>query len=303
MRRAVWSLGMILCTVAFAVLTLAGRKDEAVTARIVRVQRGDVHQVAALSGVVRYAEEAYVLAPSSGVVTQVCVQPDQRIAAGEALLRIEPLGGEMMLLAWAVGAEYVPEWLETSAIETAVTASAIRAEEACTVRQVLVKEGSAVSAGTPLARMTSGQQEIVCTVLQADVDGIECGMWAEVSLGDEKLGTAWVEAIGESSADPLTGMMAAEVMLVPEQHMECEEGACVAVDVRLAGSDGVMVLPVEAVTDKGTVWWVGDDGRCTEISAQIVMSDEMYVWVDLPEGLAVAVGEFTEGQHLREASE
>ena len=57
--------------------------------------------------------------------------------------------------------------------------------------------------------------------------------------------------------------------------------------------------PVEAVTERETVWWVSD-GRCTEIPAKSVLSDEMNVWVGLPEGLPVAVGEFVEGQRVQE---
>jgi hypothetical protein len=104
-------------------------------------------------------------------------------------------------------------------------------------------------------------------------------------------------------ADPVTGLVTIEVTLVPEQHIDCPEGAQVDVDIRLAGSDDVMVLPVKAINRQGNVWWVSDEGRCTEISAGIVMMDELHAWVQLPEGLPVAIGELQEGQLVREAAE
>ena len=62
----------------------------------------------------------------------------------------------------------------------------------------------------------------------------------------------------------------------------------------------MLALPMEAITDRNTVWWV-NKGRCTEIPAEIVLSDEMHAWVNLPEGLLVAIGEFEEGQLVMEA--
>lgn len=297
MRRAVGALAMLLCTLTYAAFSFAGGREKAAPVKIVRVQRGDVHQVTALSGIVRYAEEEYVLAPVSGVIAQICTPQGGRAAEGDAIVRIESAAGEDVLSAWAAGAE----WLEHAPQPDA--AWAVRAQRNCNVRQMLVEEGSPVVAGTPLARLTSHQQEIVCVAAQADLAHLQCGMWAELMQEGERLCSAHILSIGELAADPLTGMTSAEVTLIPEQHIDCAEGARVDVDVRLAGSDDVMVLPIEAITSRDTVWWVTDEGRCTEISAGVVMMDELYAWVRLPEGLPVALGEMQEGRLVREAAE
>ena len=97
-----------------------------------------------------------------------------------------------------------------------------------------------------------------------------------------------------------TGLLESIITISPAQHIDLPEGANIDIEVYLSGSDNVLALPVEAITPRETVWWV-HEGRCTEISAQIVMNDEMYAWVNLPEGLTVAIGEFIEGQHVMEA--
>lgn len=297
MRRAVGALAMLLCTLAYAVFSFAGGGESATPVKIVRVRRGDVHQVTALSGIVRYAEEEYVLAPVSGFVAQICTAQGGRAAEGDAIVRIESAAGEDVLSAWAAGAE----WLENAPQVDA--AWAVRAERSCNVRQVLVEEGSPVAAGTPLARVTSHLQEILCVAAKADLAHIQPGMWAELMQDGEQLCSAHILSVGVLAADPLTGMASAEVTLIPEQHIDCVEGSKVDVDVRLAGSDDVMVLPIEAITPRNTVWWVNDEGRCTEIPAGIVMMDELFAWVELPEGLPVALGEMQEGQLVREAAE
>ena len=115
----------------------------------------------------------------------------------------------------------------------------------------------------------------------------------------EALGSAEVTQVGDVTADAVTGRMVCRVTLTPEEPLDLPAEAAVEADVLLWGRAGVPVLPVEAVTERGTVWWVCD-GRCTEIPAEIVRSDEMRAWVSLPEGLTVAVGEFAQGQRVTE---
>ena len=297
MRRAISALMMMLCTLGYAAFAFAGGREKALEVRFVRVQRGDVHQVAALSGVVRYAQEEYILAPVSGSVTQVCVRQGERAAAGDAIVRIVSSAGEAVLSAWAAGSAIGEEMPQPDA------AWAVRAGRDCNVRQLLVAEGNVVAAGTPLARTTSHRQEILCVAAQTDAAQLACGMWAEILQAGQPLCSAQIVAIGDETADATTGMVITEVTLAPEKHIDRPEGAQVDVDVRLAGSDDVMVLPVEAITPQGNVWWVSDEGRCTEIPAGIVMMDELHAWVQLPEGMVVAVGEFHEGQKVREAAE
>ena len=297
MSRAISALVMMLCTLGYAAFSFAGGRENALPVQIVRVQRGNVHQVAALCGIVRYAQEEYILAPVNGNVTQVCVSQGDRAAAGDAIVRIGSAAGEAVLSAWVVGSAMMEEMPQPDA------AWAVRAERDCNVRQLLVEEGNMVAAGTPLARTTSHQQEIICMAAKADAAQLTCGMWAELTQDGQQLCSAHVTSLGDEMADPVTGLVTIEVTLVAEQHIDCPEGAQVDVDIRLAGSDDVMVLPVKAINRQGNVWWVSDEGRCTEISAGIVMMDELHAWVQLPEGLTVAIGELQEGQLVREAAE
>lgn len=279
-------------------------KETPVEARFVSVSRGDVHQVKAITGRLRFADEGYAYAATSGVVEKICVSPGQRVAAGEALLRLDDKSQEAVVstflqgggeIAWDGAAESAEEYLS---MDSAV----LRSANNCTIRQVLVTEGMPVAAGTPVMRLSSQQQEIVCAVAAVDAQVIDTGQWAWLHIGAEDAGAAKVVSVGDTETAPATGLRIAEVLLEPLQHVELPEGAVVDVEVFLAGSDDVLSLPVEAITSRGTVWWV-NEGRCTEIPAQIVLSDEMRAWVDLPEGLSVALGEFTEGQQVVEARE
>lgn len=304
MRRSIWSLIMISCTLTFTIMAFAGAQEKAVPAKIVQVQRGNVRRVIALSGTLTYADLDYVLAAVNGVVSQICAEADERIAAGEAIVRLESAEQQTVMAAYAAGQEYFSEFDnrfddDLFQAETSV----VRAESACTVRQILVKEGSVVTAGTPLVRLSSNEQEIVCLVNKVDVEGLEEGMWAWVYSDDDELGYAYVQSVKEAEIDPLTGIPVYEIILRPEKSITKSEGVLLDVEVYLAGCNDAATLPVEAITERGTVWWVDDYGMCTEISAGMIMSDEMLAWVSLPEGIKVAVGEFEEGQRVREAEQ
>ncbi len=305
MRKPLLSLlllgGALLCVwmmIAWA------PSDKPVQARFATVERGDVHQVLALEGRLSYADPQYVVAKGSGIVTQVCVQKGQRIAAGEALIRLDD-GGTQLASALAAQADLLADVIPAQTLDDGilpVQQSVIRAQEACTVRQVYVSEEAMVTAGTPVALVSSGWQEIICQASARDAEKIAPGMWAWLSAEGEPLGTALVESVGERQADSTTGVTFTAVSFRPEQHIDLPEDAAVDVDIYLSGSDDVLSLPLEAITERDTVWWVSD-GRCTEIPAEIVMADEMRAWVSLPEGITVALGEFEEGQRITEVNE
>lgn len=299
MRKSKWSLILLAATVLLLGMIVFRKPEKAVEARFVQVERADVHQVAALSGRLAYAEEDYVYASSAGRVERVCVKEGERLAAQEEMFRLDASAWEDALSVYAAGQDYLTaysaEWPVVSA------AGVIRAERDCTVRQVLTEEGNLLTVGMPVARVTSNRQQIVCSAAPVDTEQLEPGMWAWLRAEGEFLCFASVQRIGDAAADPMTGMMCREVVLIPEEHIELPEGAAVDVEVYLAGSDDVLSLPLEAITDRETVWWV-NGGRCTEIPAEIVMADEMRAWVQLPEGIIVAIGEFTEGQRIVEAA-
>lgn len=303
MRKTMMSLAMLAGTMLFVLTTLLRSGDDPVEVRIVTVQRGDVHQVVALSGRIGYADESYAYAPSNASIARILVEPGQRIGAGEALMRFSDGVQQYAASVFSehqdvISSQVSEDWIDHFG---KLDGTVLRAETDCTVRQLLVAENTPVVAGTPLVRLTSNQQEIMCVAARADAEKVEPGMWAWISAEGESLGFAEVKEVGELSADPLTGLTSAQIILLPEQHLALPEAACVDVEIYLAGSDDVLTLPVEAITSNGTVWWVCD-GRCTEIPAEIVMGDEILAWVTLPEGIQVAIGEFIEGQRVTEAA-
>lgn len=303
MSKRFLSLGLIACTVVFVLIALGTTKVEnPVYAKIVSVERGDVRQVAAITGRINYRDEQIVYASGSGEVARVLAVEGQRLAGDEVILRVDH--------AQQAGAiqEYIPQamaWLNENHLTqlNGVGQMAVRIGVPCTLREIYVQEGSVITAGVPVARVSSSQQEIRCVVSASDSSRIMEGMWAQLhSDTGEALCQAVVEAVGELEADPLTGLSSCTVILRPDSHIDLPEYASVDANVYLAGSDDVMSLPLEAITERDTVWWV-NDGKCTEIPAEIVLNNEMLAWVNLPEGIMVAIGEFDEGQLVLSAAE
>lgn len=300
MRRIVLMILMAGAAISIGSILMKA-KVPAVAAEFVTVQRADVHQVAAITGRLMYEEEVYLTAPTSGVISRVCVETGQRVSEGELLLCLDSCSrDQVMAVVYGNNAEIaISAFSETlSLVENADMV--LRGDMDCTVRQIMVQEGAPVTKGTPVMRATSNQQQIVCNVPWMDAEKLAQGMWAWISSEGEAVGIALITDIGTVSLDETTGLRCRSVFMKPQSHIDMPEGASVDAEVYLAGSDDVLSLPLEAITDRQTVWWV-NEGRCTEIPAQIVLCDEMRAWVDLPEGLTVAVGEFQEGQRITEA--
>ena len=300
MHKARLSLVVLLCTAVITTMMLGWKKQRTVEARIVQVKRGDVYQIVEFTGIIRYADEKYVFAQSNGVIEQLCKASGDRAASGEVILRMTSNEKKKAILAYASTYEELADGADSIAHTTFTNASAVRSDWDCTVRQVLVKEGDVVYAGTPVARISSNQQEIRCNVAAADLEELECGMWAWLQSDEDMLCCAYISDIGVPTVEPISGMQYAEVTLKPEKYIEKKEGEQLEVNVYLSGGSDVRTLPLEAITERGTVWRVTDEGKCTEIPAKIVMDDEFNAWVELPEGLSVAIGEFKEGQFILE---
>lgn len=299
MRRGRLAGLVLLLTLAAAgaMALAAGREEPAVPARIVEVSRGDVRCVAALTGQLVWLEETAAYALSPGMVAQVYVQEGERVAEGQALLRLESGAAERIAAAWAAQEQPL---IAQEDVQALLESTVVRAPVDGTVRQLLVQENAPVASGVPVAVLSSADQAVVCAAAQKDASQVRRGMKAELLLEGEVIGRAEVTEIGPVTADALTGRMVCPITLTPEQTLSLPAGALLDVDVLLSSGTDVPVLPVEAVTDRGTVWRVYE-GICTEISVEIVLSDEMNAWVRLPEGMQAAVGEFTEGQRVREA--
>ena len=294
MKKTHVSLMLVAATLLWCSVMLAGNAEPPAPARIVTTVRRDVYQTIGLLGQIAYADEAIVLAQRTGRIEDVCVSPGERQAAGSKLVSYDAAYQDEAVSAYAAhltNAAAVGELLRE-----VVSQSIQRANMDCTVREVYVEAGVSVTAGTPLMRVSGTGQEIRCVAAAADAKRIKEGMWAWIHEGDEQMGYAFVQGVEKWSSD--TVMPQYVITLTPEQTLDLEEGSFVEISVYIAGSNDVVALPLEAVSDKETVWWVCDDGRCTEIAAEIVFCDESYAWVNLPEGIQVAVGEFYEGQLL-----
>jgi len=305
MRRGRLAAWVMAATVAAVwVMTAYSGREASVGAQMARVTLGEVRQIAALTGRVTYQDETLVYAAAPGVVEEVYVREGERVAQGQALFRLDAAGYERVASAWLAAQERLQETDDlpvgsAADVQEILARTVVRAPVNGNVRQLMAVESGAVSAGMPVAVLSSTRREIVCIAAEADARHLTAGMKARLSVDGEELGQAEVTQVGEVTADAATGRMVCRVTLTPEEHIDLPTGAAVEADVLLWGQAGVSVLPVEAVTERGTVWWVCD-GRCTEIPAEIVRSDEMHAWVRLPEGLTVAVGEFAQGQRVTE---
>lgn len=300
MRRG-WLTGLMLAVTIAAtagLLIIERRGQAAVPARIVTVQRGCIRNAAALSGRLAYEDETVVYAIVPGIVEEIYVQEGQRVAEGQALVRLKGEGMERVAAVWS-GQASLHSAAMLEEIQRIVDATVLRAPENAVVREVMALRSAPVAAGVPVVRLSSYEQVILCAAPEVDARQIREGMYAEIMLDGEWLCDAEVSAVSDLTADPQTGRVSAMVSLHPEWEIDLPQGAAVDVDVVIDGRDEVPVLPVEALTERGTLWWVHEE-RCTEITPEIILSDEIHLWVQLPEGMQIAVGEFEEGQRVRE---
>lgn len=291
---------IVLTLVTSAGIVLSSSGEDIENAQVVETKRHNVFQTIGLQGQLVYADDGYVLAAESGRIDNILVKEEQRVIANEMIVQYQEVETER------IAEVYVRSKTNYSAIPDAdglvegwINRTVQRIDKDCTVRQVLVSEGELVTQGMPIMRVSASDQEIRCLAAQADAERIQTGMWGWVSWENESC-LARVTGIEKAKDD--NGLIRYVISMAPEKKMDYDEGYVVDVDIYLAGSVDVVTLPLSAITDRDTVWWVNEEQRCIEISAEIVMCDEINAWVNLPEGIRVAVGEFEEGQVIREAA-
>ena len=156
-------------------------------------------------------------------------------------------------------------------------------------------------AGSAAVLLSGERQAISVSMVLRDAERLRRGMKARILRDDAEAVMAEVTSIGPAQTSPSTGQTVCEVRLTPEKSLPLPLGAAVEVEIILYGQENVPVLPVEAVTDAGTVRWAAE-GRSWEIPVEVVMTDEVSCWVTLPVGTEVVCGgeETVQGQKIRE---
>ena len=148
---------------------------------------------------------------------------------------------------------------------------------------------------------------------QIEAGAIECGLLrdAEKLQRGQRAGIwsqgvqqtmATVERIGAAVTDTATGQVTCEVVFSLDQALDLPLGAQVEAEVELLKAENVTVVPLQALSQTGSVWWIAD-GRAWETDAAVVAQDEVSAWVALPEGVSVVVSsakELAQGQRVKE---
>lgn len=312
MKKVRASLMMLAVTAAAVGGMLAAEAAQrgmpAAKVQTCRVELGSVEQVLAVTGVLRYEMEYAAISPATGVVAQVYVRQGDVVKSGQPLFRLNGEAQAMAVSATLANqeglAEVVAAGLTSAQLQEAAAqleSLTVRAASDGLVQQVNIAENGGVLAGTAAVALSGEQQSIQCGVVLRDAEKLREGMEARIIRDGEVLTTAAVASIGPAEVSGTTGQTVCQVCLTPAQTISLPLGATLEVEMILYGQQDVPVLPLQAVTDAGTVWWVAE-GRGYEIPAEVLMADEVCCWVNLPEGATVVCGGETpeQGQRVKE---
>lgn len=304
---------MMLGITAAAVICMAAtgaqqRGMPAAKVKTCRVEIGSVEQVLAVSGVLRYEMEYGAISPVTGVVAQVYVQQGDDVQAGQPLFRLNGEVQAMTVSAALAGQGSLPEAIPAGLTSVQMQEAAaqmecltVRAAADGIVQQVNVSQNGGIMAGTMAVALSGEEQSVQCSVVLRDAEKLQEGMEARIIWADEVLTTARVKKIGPAQVSTATGQAVCQVTLMPEQKIDLPLGAMLDAEIVLYGQEDVPVLPLQAITDAETVWWVAEN-RGYEIPAEVLMADEVNCWVNMPAGVTVICGGevLQEGQRVKE---
>lgn len=299
MRKKRAAAAVVAATALAVGLLLHRGTDAPLPVQAVRVTRGDVAQTVLLTGAVRYASEYAAVAPWTGIVSQVYVQPGDAVTAGQALFRMDD-AAEVSAVSAALGAASLSAYAEQAAqARLRLDGLTVRARTDGVVQQVSVSGGSGVAGGAAAVLLTGEEQRILCSAVTRDAAQLRSGMAARILAGGAALCTGRVERIGAAQADPHTGQTVCEVAVIPDQPVQLPLGAAVEAEVILAGASGVTVLPSSALTAEDAVWWIADD-RVWHTPVTVPLRYAALCWVSLPEGAQVVdePSALTDGQRV-----
>jgi len=303
-------LGMTACAVCAMLGMEARSMMPAAKVETCRVELGSVEQLLAATGVLRYEMEHVAIAPATGVVAQVYVRQGDPVRTGQPLFRLNGEAQAVAVTAALAGRSGLPEVVPAELASAQLLEAAaqlecltVRAPADGLVQQVNVTAHGGVMAGTAAVALSGEKQSVQCSVVLRDAEKLREGMKARIIKDGEVLTEAWIDRIGPVEISGTTGQTVCQVCLTPQQEIRLPLGATLDVEIISFGQENVTVLPVQAVTNNGTVWWVAD-GRSYEIAAGVVMADEVCCWVNLPEGAEVICGGETpeQGRRVKEMS-
>lgn len=328
MKASLWMLSVTAVAVAAMLMVPQWVRgglptERAARARICQVTMGQIERVLAVTGVVRYESEYAAISPVTGVVSRVYVAPGDHVKAGEPLFRLDGTAQEAAVAAalstkgsYAALYGAAPASVDLTAMEQAaeqhVSTAAeeaalllrnmtVRASADGLVQQVNVSENGGILAGSPAVSLSGDRQSIQCSVVIRDAERLQTGLRARLVKDGKTLAMATLTSIGAAQTSASTGQTVSEVRLVPDENLTLPLGASIEAEIILYSQADVPTLPVEAVTEQGTVWWIAE-GRGYETPVQVLMADEVNCWVNLPVDTQVAYGGDmpSEGQKVKE---
>lgn len=323
MRKSTASFFMMAITVMTAAALWTWPVERWETVKTAKVSLGSVERTVSVTGVAARKGEYYSAHPKGGVVVQVYVQEGQTVTEGQPLYRLDDTyyqtalkqamnaleNAESTQAAWQAQAaaafgqevrELATESLSaygTATAELKARVESLTAEiEALTQRaykdgqvlQLMAREGELLLPGSPGAVLSSAEAEVRSSVSDRDSRQIKEGMRARITQNGMPLGEAVVEKVGLLKPNT-QGIPYAQVVFAPLDGLSVPVGGQVDVDVILEERSLVPVVPVEALTDKNTVFQVYG-GRAWEVNTPVRLWDDVWAVVEgLPVGTEVVL--------------
>ncbi len=304
MRKTVLSLGMMAVTAAVCTGLLVWPITPRVPVETARVTRGNLVHVQMLSATAVQREQNTAVALTDGVIDGIFVRQGDWVKRGDVLLRLDDTAerGQMTALlkqkyalreqssaALAALATQSEAMLDASIQQASAVLEmkTVRATADGQVRQVYLKSGAPVTAGSPVLLTADDGVELLAAERAATIGQLSIGMRALVSDGEKLLGTA--EIVGFTAPQWDEALMTYTQAARLQYQGETEPVAGSRVQVRLCTQvrQNAPLVPLAAVSESGRIWVV-KDGRaacrtldCSVRDEENVLGDEELVGLSI----------------------